>query len=88
MPYWDIDAGMASMLVLLAAIDEGLATWFFGISSGREGAARTLGVPEAFKPIGVIALGYAAATDPMAITSSAAKRRRRPTESLMHRNGW
>ena len=56
---------------------------------GREGVAlERFGVPEAFKPIGVIALGYAAATDPMAITSSAVRRRRRPTESLMHRNGW
>lgn len=87
-PYWDIDAGMASMLVLLAAIDEGLAAWFFGISSGEKALLERFGVPEAFKPIGVIALGYAAATDPLAITSSAAKRRRRPTESLMHRNGW
>ncbi len=87
-PYWDIDAGMASMLVLLAAIDEGLAAWFFGISSGEKARLELFGVPEAFKPIGVIALGYAAATDPLAITSSAAKRRRRPTELLMHRNGW
>jgi nitroreductase len=87
-PYWDIDAGMASMLVLLAAIDEGLAAWFFGISSGEKALLERFGVPEAFKPIGVIALGYAAATDPLAITSSAAKRRRRATESLMHRNGW
>ena len=87
-PYWDIDAGMASMLVLLAAIDEGLAAWFFGISSGEKALLERFGVPEAFKPIGVIALGYAAATDPSAHTSSAARRRRRPTESLMHRNSW
>lgn len=87
-PYWDIDAGMASMLVQLAAIDEGLAAWFFGISSGEKALLEHFGVPDAFKPIGVIALGYPAASDPLALTSSAARVRRRPTESLMHRNGW
>ena len=87
-PYWDIDAGMASMLILLAAIDEGLAAWFFGISSGEKALLERFGVPETFKPIGVIALGYPASTDPLALTASAARIRRRPTESLMHRNGW
>jgi nitroreductase len=87
-PFWDIDAGMASMLVLLAAIDEGLAAWFFGISSGEKALLEHFNVPDAFKPIGVIALGYPAAADPFALTSSAARVRRRPTESLMHRNGW
>lgn len=87
-PYWDIDAGMASMLVLLAAIDEGLAAWFFGISSGEKALLEHFNVPDAFKPIGVIALGYPAASDPLALSSSAARVRRRPTDSLMHRNGW
>jgi nitroreductase len=87
-PYWDIDAGMASMLVLLAAIDEGLAAWFFGISSGEKALLEHFNVPDTFKPIGVIALGYPAANDPLALTSSVTRVRRRPTESLMHRNGW
>ena len=87
-PYWDIDAGMASMLVLLAAIDEGLAAWFFGISSGEKALLERFNVPDAFKPIGVIVLGYPAASDPLALSSSAARVRRRPTDSLMHRNGW
>ena len=82
-PFWDIDAGMASMLMLLAAIDEGLAAWFFGISSGETALLERFGVPDAFKPIGVIALGYPAATDPLSLTASAAKRRRRPTETLI-----
>jgi nitroreductase len=87
-PYWDIDAGMASMVILLAAIDEGLAAWFFGISSGEKALLERFGVSETFKPIGVIALGYAAAADPLTQTSSAVRRKRRPTEELMHRNGW
>jgi nitroreductase len=87
-PYWVIDAGMASMLMLLAAIDEGLAGYFFGIFTGEKELLARFGVPEAFKPIGVIALGYPAATDPNAPKSSAFKLRRRPTEALLHRNGW
>ncbi len=87
-PYWDIDAGMAAMLILLAAIDEGMAAWFFGISSGEKELLARFSVPETFKPIGVIALGYPAATDPLALSASSARRRRRPTETLMHRNGW
>src|SRR3954468_23743411 len=30
-PYWDIDTGMAALLMLLTAVDEGLAACFFGI---------------------------------------------------------
>ena len=30
-PYWDIDTGMAAMLILLTAVDAGLGALFFGI---------------------------------------------------------
>lgn len=87
-PYWDIDAGMASMLILLAAIDEGLAAYFYGFFTGEQEVLQRFGVPAEFRPIGIIALGYAAATDPNSPKSSAFTRRRRPTETLLHRNGW
>jgi nitroreductase len=87
-PYWDIDAGMASMLILLAAVNEGLGAWFFGISSGEKELLARFGVPEEFKPIGVIGLGYPASSDPNALRGSARRIRRRPIEALVHRNGW
>jgi nitroreductase len=87
-PYWDIDAGMASMLMLLAAIDEGLAAYFFGMAYGERAVLHRFSVPTDFKPIGVIALGYAADTDPNAALSSTRRRQHRPIETLMHRNGW
>ena len=87
-PYWDIDAGMATMLMLLSAIDERLAAYFFGIASGEQELLARFGVPAEFTPIGVIGLGYPAPSDPNAPSSSAFKRRRRPTEALLHRNGW
>ncbi len=30
-PYWDVDTGMASLLILLTATDEGLGSLFFGV---------------------------------------------------------
>jgi len=45
-PYWWVDAGMAALLVLQTAVDEGLGACFFGIdpASGHALAGRTPGV--------------------------------------------
>src|SRR3712207_5625314 len=46
-PYWDIDTGMAALLMLLTAVDEGLGACFFGIAPGRlAGFGAAFGVPE------------------------------------------
>jgi nitroreductase len=87
-PYWDIDAGMASMLILLAAVNEGLGAWFFGIAAGERELLARFGVPEEFKPIGVIGLGYPTPSDPNAARGSARRIARRPIDALVHRNGW
>ena len=34
-PYWDVDAGMAALLMLLTAVDEGLGACFFGVPPER-----------------------------------------------------
>jgi nitroreductase len=60
-PYWDLDTAMASMLILLAAVDEGLGCCFFGVPAehwDRLRAAFT--IPERLTPIGVISVGYPA----------------------------
>lgn len=45
-PYWYADAGAAAMLIMLAAIDEGLAAGVFGIPAERmERNARAAGTP-------------------------------------------
>ena len=87
-PYWDIDAGMASMLILLAAVNEGLGAWFFGIFAGEREVLARFGVPEEFKPIGVIGLGYSVPSDPNVARGSARRIARRSVEALVHRNGW
>ncbi|GAA4441508.1 nitroreductase family protein [Actinokineospora soli] len=58
-PFWHIDTGMAVLLILQTAVDEGLGAVYYGI--GPEGTARLrtdFGVPDTHEPIGVVALGH------------------------------
>ncbi len=87
-PFWDIDAGMASMLILLAAIDAGLGGLFAGINYGEREMLDHFGVPANFHAIGVIWLGYPADVDPLAPTKARIEARRRPLEQLAHHNAW
>ena len=85
-PYWDVDTGMAVMLVLLAALEERLGAVFFGLFWGEEALLNELGVPDGCRPIGVIALGYpheSEAFDPSRFTA-----RRRPLDSMVHFGRW
>jgi len=83
--YWDVDTAMAVMLILLAAIEEGLGAVFFGLFWGEDRLLGGLGVPEGCRPIGVIALGYPkdVAFDPSRFTA-----RRRTLESMVHCGRW
>ena len=85
-PFWDIDAAMASMLALLAAVDEGLGGWFFGISYGERELLERFGVPEGIRPVGILGFGYRAEAE--TASGSGAARARRPLEDQLHRNGW
>ena len=84
--FWEIDAAMASMLALLAAVDEDLGGWFFGIVTGERELLDALGVPEGIRPVGVMGFGYRA--DDEGPSGSGAARTRRPLEEQIHRNGW
>jgi nitroreductase len=84
--FWDIDAAMSSMLMLLAAVDEGLGGWYFGIVHGERELLDRFGVPPDLRPIGIIGFGYRA--DDEEPQGSWTKRRRRPFEEQIHRNGW
>lgn len=87
-PFWDTDAAMASMCMLLAAIDEGLGAFFFGIAHGEVAVRERFGIPPEFRPVGVVALGHPAPADPLSSGSSGRTRRRRTVDELVHRNGW
>ena len=55
-PYWWVDAGMTAMLILLAAVDEGLAAGFVG-PPDPDALRGALAIPAEFHPIGVISVG-------------------------------
>ena len=86
-PYWDIDTGMASLLILQTAVDEGLGACFFGIPPAQVDAFRAeFGVPEDHMPIGAIAVGHRVAES--GAKGSPSRRPRRPVEEVVHRGGW
>src|ERR1700704_3386747 len=85
-PYWDIDTGMAAMLILLTAVDADLGALFFGVPPEKVGTLRqTFGIPAALQPIGTVAVGYAKASDP---PSPSLKRGHRPEPEVIHRGRW
>jgi nitroreductase len=55
-PFWWVDAGAALMLILLAAVNEGLACGFLGVHS-IPGLQDLLGIPGDITPIGVVTVG-------------------------------
>jgi nitroreductase len=85
-PFWDVDASMAAMLILLAAVDAGLGGWFFGITHGERALLDRFGVPDHLRPIGIVGLGYR--DDEDRPSGSSTTRRRRPFDDQVHRNGW
>jgi nitroreductase len=85
-PYWDLDAAMAVMLMLLTAVDAGVGAWYFGVFHGARELLRDLGVPEGRRLIGAVALGHPAADDRP--SGSARTRPRRPVDQVVHRGRW
>jgi len=60
-PYWDIDTGMAALLMLLTAVDEELGGLFFGVPvPALEAVRQALAIPGDRNLVGVVALGYPA----------------------------
>jgi nitroreductase len=85
-PYWDLDAAMAVMLMLLAAVDEGVGARYFGVFHGVADLLAALGVPEGHRLIGAVAFGWPAADDRP--SGSARTRPRRPLDQVVHRGRW
>ena len=83
-PYWTVDTSFAAMLMLLAAVDEGVGALFFGVRGDRAGLMAALGVPDGYEPIGTIALGRPRSGGP----TGSAWRGRRSLDDVVHRGGW
>jgi nitroreductase len=82
-PYWHMDIGCSVMLVLLAAVDEGLAAGFAG-SHDLQAFRDLLGMPDEVTPVGVIPVGHPAPDK----RSPSLKRGRIPDAAFIHRERW
>jgi nitroreductase len=82
-PYWHTDAGASMVLVLLAAVNEGLGSAFIGVEEPARLQA-LLDIPEEWLPIGVVMIGHAAPDT----KSGSLKRGHRKLEDVLHRERW
>ena len=87
-PYWYVDAGAALMLVLLAAIDEGLAAAFTGHPEQERRLRELLSLPEDVVPIGVAFVGRPAPDTKSNYASSRVREQRRPLGDVVHWERW
>jgi len=85
-PYWYVDTAFAAMLLLLAATNEGLGSLFFGVFFHETELLTALGVPDGYRPIGTIALGYR--DENAERPGRSVNRPRRGVDQIVHRGGW
>ena len=80
-PYWDVDTGMAALILLLAAVDAELGACFFGVpQEDRLAVLEAFGAPIDRRIVGVVSLGYAAPDR----RSPSLRRGRRPLAEVVH----
>ncbi len=88
-PFWHVDAGAAMMLVLLAAIEEGLAAAVYGIFDDDEEKLRDLlRIPDDFTLVAGISIGYPLPDPGWSSKTSRTTQRRRAVDELVHWNAW
>ncbi len=84
-PYWYFDVGCASLLILLGAVDEGLAAYLAGAFK-QESLRQELGIPRDFVPAGIISIGYP--DYEKHVPSPSLIRGRRPFNRVVHYQHW
>ena len=86
-PFWHMDAAMASLLILQTAVDAGIGGCFFGIPPERvAGVREEFAIPDAFDPVGAITLGHPAVEQGAA--GSPRRRPRKDPADVVHRGTW
>ena len=82
-PYWFVDIGATMMVIMLAAVDAGLASGFAGAFDAA--AIRVLlGIPDEFVPIGVMPIGRPLPD----VRSPSLKRGWVPLDEFARFDGW
>ena len=88
-PYWFVDAGAAMMLILAAAIDEGLASGFLGVPVEHQAELkRMLEIPDDVDVVGIATLGREAPDPRWSASTSRATQRRRGVGEIVHWERW
>jgi nitroreductase len=83
-PYWYIDIGCGIMLMLLAAVNEGLDACLIGVPFDVAPWREILGMPEEVMPVGTVLLGHRTADEQKPDLRS----RRRSQAEYVHRERW
>jgi FMN reductase [NAD(P)H] len=88
-PFWYVDAGAALMLVLLAAIDEGLAAGVYGVPVEEEPRWRELlRIPPELRIVAGATVGSPLPDPEWSKVTSRATQRRRELDELVRWNRW
>jgi nitroreductase len=90
-PYWFVDAGMAGLAILYAAVDADpdgqLGGCFFGVPADRVDVVRdAFDIPSEQYLVGMVSVGFRAAGERQ--SGSPRTRRRKPRNDLVHRSRW
>ena len=88
-PYWFVDAGAAMVLLMLGAVDEGLAAAVFGVTD-IPALQQALGLPDDLRFVAVVTMGYPAEPeeDEARKTSSVFTQRRKPRDDVVRWERW
>ena len=89
-PWWWVDAGKAMMLLLLAAVDEGLGAGLFGLypPDQNDRLREQLGMPDDFEVVGVVTVGHPAPEPMDERRKETLRRRRRPLDEVARWERW
>lgn len=88
-PFWHVDAGAALMLLLLAAIDEGLGAGVSGVPVDVAASLReAFGIPGDVTVVALVTIGVAAPDPGWSAVTSRRTQPRKPQETLVHWERW
>jgi nitroreductase len=86
-PYWFVDAGAAMMILMLAAIDEGLGAAVFGVTD-IPALREAIDLPDDVHFVAVVTMGYPGGEGFPERETSAFRERRKPRTEVVRWGRW
>ena len=88
-PFWHVDAGAAMMLLMLAALEEGLGAGVYGVTVDDDARVRELlAIPDDLTIVVGITIGHPAEDPDWDRASSVFSQRRRAHDDVVRWNRW